>query len=86
MQKITLTVGVLALTMFIDPQPGQAWYDGPWCGYERAGKGLIISRCDLRSYEACRAWINAQPGSWCTENPHYRAEQPARRKAKKAAY
>ena len=45
--------------------------EGPWCAYERGGVGFEISRCDLPNYEACRAWINAAPGSWCTQNPRY---------------
>jgi hypothetical protein len=34
----------------------------------------------LKTYEACRAWINASSGTWCTENPWYQATQPGRRK------
>ena len=82
--KTTLIAGALALVALADAQPGHAYYDGPWCAYERGGKGVISSRCDLRSYEACRAWMNASPGTWCTENPRYRvAEQPARRKTRR---
>ncbi len=83
MHKAILTIGALALVTLIDAQPAQAIYEGPWCAFERAGRGVIGRRCDLKSYEACRAWMNASPGTWCTENPHFRvAEQPARRKVK----
>ena len=80
MQKIALTLGALALVTLAGVQPGQARYEGKWCAYEKGGKGVISSRCDLTTYEACRAWMNASPGTWCTENPHYFAAQPARRK------
>ena len=85
MQKITLAIGALALAMLIDAQPSQAYYEGAWCGYTKAGRGTYGSRCDLMTYEACRAWINAQAGSYCTENPRYRVvEKPVKRKAKLA--
>lgn len=83
MQKIALTIGALALAALIDAQPSQAYYDGPWCGYTKGGRGSYSTRCDLRSYEACRTWIHAQPGSWCTQNPRFQvAEKPARSKAR----
>ncbi len=83
MQKITLAIGALALGTLIGVQPGHAYYEGAWCAYEKAGRGAISSRCDLPTYEACRAWMNASSGTWCTENPRYRvAEKPARRKAR----
>ncbi len=81
MQKITHAIGALALAALVDAQPGHAYYEGAWCAYERGGNGVISSRCDLRTYEACRTWMNASPGTWCTENPRYLvAEKPARRK------
>jgi len=87
MQKIPLAIGALVLAMVIDAQPTQANYDGAWCGYTKGGRGSYSRRCDLRTYEACRAWIQAQPGSWCTQNPYYRVvEQPTRRKAKKSVH
>ena len=83
MQRIAMTIGVLALATLIDVPPSAAYSEGPWCGYTRAGRSAFSSRCDLRTYEACRAWINAQPGSWCTQNPRFQvAEKPARRKAR----
>jgi hypothetical protein len=84
MMRNTLTAGALALPMLIGAQPAQAYYDGPWCAYERGGKGVISSRCDLQTYEACRAWMNASPGTWCTQNPRYQvAEKSPRRKARR---
>jgi hypothetical protein len=83
MQKITLVIGVLALILLAETRPAQAWDDGPWCSHQTGGKGLIISRCDFRNFEACRAWNNAQGGSWCTENPYYWSAQPARRNSKR---
>lgn len=84
MQRTALTIGVLALALLVNPPPVEAYYEGPWCAYMKAGRDFITSRCDLRTYEACRAEIFATPGAWCTENPYYRvAEQPKRRKAKR---
>jgi len=83
MRKITLTIGAMAMAALIDTQPGHASVEGPWCAFEKMGLGSVSSRCDLPSYQACRAWMNASPGTWCTENPHYRVtDKPARRKTK----
>ena len=65
----------LALLALSSAQPASAYFEGPWCAYERIGKGSISSRCDLRSYEACRAVIAATPGTWCTQNPHFAVQQ-----------
>ena len=80
MNRIALLAGAITLAALVGVQPGRAYYEGPWCAYEMIGKGGISSRCDLKSYEACRAWMNASSGTWCTQNPWYRPAQPARRK------
>ena len=83
MLKITLAIGALALATLVDARPGHALVEGAWCAFETAGRGTISSRCDLPTYQACRAWMNASPGTWCTENPHYRvADNPARRRSR----
>jgi hypothetical protein len=85
MKSISLTLTTLAVVAFADIHPTQAMTEGPWCGYTRAGRGYG-KRCDLPTYEACRAWINAQPTSYCTQNPYYRAAQKtSRRKARHVA-
>jgi hypothetical protein len=70
-----IAASALALLALSNVQPASAYYNGPWCAYEQLGKGSISSRCDLRSYEACRAVIAATPGTWCTENPHFVVQQ-----------
>ena len=47
-------------------------YEGPWCMHMTAGRGTVISRCDMRSYEMCRAEMGGLGGSYCTQNPYYR--------------
>jgi hypothetical protein len=84
-RKIALFAGFSTLAMFATPAMSQtAWYEGKWCAYERLGKGAVSSRCDLPTWEACRAWMNAQSGTWCTENPRYRmVEKPVRGKPRR---
>ena len=31
---------------------------------------------DLPNYEACRAWLRSQPGTWCTQNPRFQSVGP----------
>lgn len=80
MSKIAMAIGALTLGTLSQMGPAHAQYEGAWCAFERSGKGAISRRCDLRTYEACRAWMNASPGTWCTENPYYHAQQQVRRK------
>jgi hypothetical protein len=74
MKYIMPATGALALVSLIAIQPGHA-VEGPWCAYEAIGSGAYSRRCDLPSYEACRAWIRSMPGTSCTQNPYYAAER-----------
>ena len=70
MKNASLKIGMLIAVISIEIQPGHA-VEGPWCAYELMGGDAYASRCDLPNYEACRAWINATSGTWCTQNPRY---------------
>jgi len=70
MQYAPLKFGMLIAVLSIGIQPGHA-AEGPWCAYESTGSESYSGRCDLPSYEACRAWMNASSGTWCTQNPRY---------------
>ncbi len=86
MKRLILLVGTVAAAVLLDPQPGFARYEGPWCMHMSVGRGDVISRCDMRSYEMCRVEMGGLGGTYCTQNPWYRAsaaEQPRRRKAKR---
>lgn len=71
MRKTTLLLGAVAAFALAEAKPVQA-YEGPWCAYMSTGFDFYTSRCDLPTYEACRAEIQATPGTWCTQNPRYR--------------
>jgi hypothetical protein len=49
-------------------------------------RDTVIARCDMASYEMCRAEMRSMGGSYCTQNPHYfaqaRAEPKRRAKGK----
>ena len=69
--------------------PAAARYEGPWCMHMTIGRDTVISRCDMRSYEACRAEMFGIGGSYCTQNPYYwwnAKAEPPRRKAKRRAH
>jgi hypothetical protein len=70
MRRIKLIMATFAFVPLLAIQPGHA-VEGPWCAYEAIGSGAYSRRCDLPSYEACRAWIRSMPGTSCTQNPYY---------------
>jgi hypothetical protein len=76
MTRMTLLAVALATAALVDVRPSEARYNGPWCAHMSMGRDFVENRCDMPSYEACRAEIFATPGTWCTENPYYVA--PAR--------
>jgi hypothetical protein len=81
MIRVMSSTGALALAVLAAIQPSHA-IEGPWCAYESMGVDAHETRCDPPNYEACRAWINASPGTWCTQNPRYvPSAQPPRSRA-----
>jgi hypothetical protein len=70
MKRTALMIGALLLAAPVASQQSHA-VEGPWCAYESVGHDSYSSRCDLPSYEACRDWIRASPGTWCTQNPRF---------------
>ena len=88
MRTLLLTIGLVAAASVFGTERSHAVYEGPWCFHESLGRGGLISRCDMRSYEMCRAEMSARGGTYCTENPYYWAQArayPPTRKAHKRA-
>ena len=81
--RTIMLAGALAFISLLGTEPGFARYEGPWCMHESLGRDTIISRCDMRSYEMCRAEMGARGGTYCTENPYYWARANAPRPPKK---
>ena len=77
--------GAMTVALLAGTDVSSARYEGPWCMHMSVGRGDVISRCDMRSYEMCRAEMGGLGGTYCTQNPWYRAsaEEPRRRKAKR---
>ena len=73
-------VGSLAATA-----PAHAQREGPWCAHVGIGDDSYIERCDMLSYDMCRAEIFAQGGAYCTQNPRYKANASAPAKTKRKA-
>jgi hypothetical protein len=70
MKTSTRLNGAMMFALLLATQTSEA-REGPWCAYEKGGLDFVARRCDLPNYEACRAWIHASPGTWCTQNPYY---------------
>ena len=81
--RIPFLAGALALVSLLGATPGFAVYEGPWCMHMSVGPDSVISRCDMRSYEMCRAEMGGLGGTYCTENPYYFAARPALPKPRK---
>lgn len=65
-----------------------AQIEGPWCMHQSFGRAGVFSKCDLPSYEACRAEMRSMGASYCTENPYYwwNARQQPQPKAKRRVH
>jgi hypothetical protein len=76
---------LLLIAMTAVPDPAQAQREGPWCANIGIGDDSYIERCDMLSYEMCRAEIFAEGGAYCTQNPRYKPATPSKqqRKARK---
>ncbi len=65
-----LKPGLVTLALLGLGSPGQA-VEGPWCAFESTGHDAFTTRCDLPSFEACRAWTQGMAGTWCSQNPRF---------------
>ncbi len=83
--KALWLLAALAALFFGGTQTSFA-YEGPWCLHMSMGRGGLISKCDMPSYEACRAEMRGLGSTYCTQNPYYwwnRPAGPAPRKVKR---
>jgi hypothetical protein len=84
--RTVLMAGLVAAASLAGLMPSSAGvlYEGPWCFHESQGRDGVVSRCDMRSYEMCRAEMSARGGTYCTENPYYWAQARAHPDPRKA--
>jgi hypothetical protein len=68
MKKLLLIGALTACALVQATQPSQAYFRGKWCAKIETGGGAVGERCDFPNFEVCRAYINAQPKSWCVQN------------------
>lgn len=83
--RTPFAVTVLLLAGSLAPLPAHAQREGPWCAHVGIGDDSYIERCDMLSYDMCRAEIFAQGGAYCTQNPRYKANASATAKTKRKA-
>jgi hypothetical protein len=88
--RMFLGLAAAVATLAIANVPGSgaahARYEGPWCAHVSIGRGAVTSRCDMRSFAMCRAETMGMGGSYCTENPYYKAPQVAERHRKRVRH
>jgi hypothetical protein len=81
--RTPLAVTVLLLAALASsPDAAMAQREGPWCANIGIGDDSYIERCDMLSYEMCRAEIFAQGGAYCTQNPRYKPASPSKQQRK----
>lgn len=80
--RMMVMAGALAVASVLGAKPVLAIEEGPWCLHMALGMDSVGSRCDMRSYEMCRAAMGGLGGTYCTQNPYYHAAaaQPRPRK------
>jgi len=86
MRNISLFLVSLAAVAVLGGGPGQAYYDGPWCGVSTIGRGSAVEKCDYRTFEACRMDIVAGNRGFCRPNAYfqgYASDVPKARKKRK---
>ena len=66
--KKLLLIAALATTALVQAQPSQAYFRGTWCAKLDIGGGVSQERCDFPTFATCRAYVNAQPRSFCVQN------------------
>jgi len=86
--RIAMMAGLLAAVGVVGAEPGLARVEGPWCLHTTLGMDAVSSRCDMPSYETCRAAMGGTSGASCTQNPYYAqpAAAPRARKASRRSY
>ena len=55
MRILATLCAVLAMSAILGIESSFARVEGPWCFHMTLGRDSVTSRCDLLSYEACRA-------------------------------
>jgi hypothetical protein len=71
--KVVMLAGAVAALALVGGPSQAATYEGPWCAHVSIGEGDIAAKCDMRSFEMCRAEIQSMGGpSYCSPNPYYR--------------
>ena len=88
MKQLAL-LAALAAASWIGTEAKAAQIEGPWCMHQSLGRAGLISKCDLPSYEACRAEMRAMGGTYCTQNPWYAwnvRQEPPRRAKRRAQH
>ena len=85
MKAIWLAVALGATAVWAFPYPAKAAPEGPWCAHIGIGEDSMIEKCDMMTFEQCRAEIAGMGSNHCAPNPRYQARtsEPKRRKVQK---
>jgi hypothetical protein len=71
MRKLLIVPSAMVAFAVLGAEPSFARVEGPWCLHTSLGRDAFIGKCDLPSYEACRAERGNLGSTYCTQNPYY---------------
>ncbi len=88
MRKLAVLLCAVAVPCILGIEPSVARVEGPWCFHMSMGRSGLVSKCDMPSYEACRAEMRSLGGTYCTQNPYWwwHAKNEPQRKVKRRAH
>ena len=86
MKATWIAAGLMAAAVWNAPYPAKAAVEGPWCAFIGIGEDSMIEKCDIMSFEQCRAEIAGMGSNHCSPNPRYQAKasEPKRRKVQRS--
>jgi hypothetical protein len=71
MWKMAFLIAVTSLAIMEPAASQDTTPEGPWCGREDIGGGVVVERCHFTSYQECREIMLGGTSTSCTQNPRY---------------
>ncbi len=70
--KTTWLAAAMTASALFFANPAQAAVEGPWCAI-LVFDDWVTEKCDMMTFEQCRAETMSMGGNHCSQNPRYHA-------------